>query len=726
MANSIFAQDIQLRVVDEESSVAIEGVNIFCKDKNGQQQAIQSNNNGIAVLSDLRFPITITCSILGYEKDTTVLTQDIAQWKNYGYYYTLPMQPKSTHLKTTVVTGQVNAVLGSNSIYKVHTISEAEIAKRAAVSLTDVLQFEMNQFVSNDNILGASNNIGGIGAQNVKILLNGVPLNGSEAGFIDLNQININNVKRIETVQGPMSVMYGSNALGGVINIITKEARDKTELGLRMYMDNLIRFNVAADAGFKRKKHNVKISAGRNMFQGWTPFDTLSRWLLWKPKIQYNADLSYQYKIKNGELSLYSFYLNEVIENRGVPSITPFKAFAFDDYYITNRIRNTLNFDKVLGNNEYFKSQNTVSIYNRKKNKYYKDLVSLESRLTNDIEDQDTSVFYQYHFRGAINSTRFKKTDIILGYEANHETSKSTKVADGSRGMSELGLFTSASYQIKNLSIMPSFRINMHSKFRENISYGLHLKYSPTSTLHYRASFAQGYRTPTIKELYLEFIDNNHRILGNENLKQEQGLHAEVSGEKKWDVGKKRAVMLEGTAMYNLLQDKISLKTINVANNELQYFNIADFANFVTLVKLKYSSHRVEASLGLSRTLILESTGLPANTFSEILTSASYHIPKANVRLNTFYRYTANQPIYFIDGSFAMSKPLHVSNISLSKSLMENKIRIQLGIKNLFDIQNNIIAEGATQASGGSPHGGESSTTLMLPRSIFFEILYKL
>ena len=77
------------------------------------------------------------------------------------------------------------------------------------------------------NILGASTNIGGIGAQNVKILLNGVPLNGSEAGFIDLNQININNVKRIETVQGPMSIMYGSNALGGVIILLLKKPRKK-------------------------------------------------------------------------------------------------------------------------------------------------------------------------------------------------------------------------------------------------------------------------------------------------------------------------------------------------------------------------------------------------------------------------------------------------------------------------------------------------------------------
>ncbi len=736
-----YAQDVKLKVLDAVSLTPIEGVNIYCKDKFDKKGGARSAQNGIAILSNYSFPIRVTFSMIGYEKDTLVLTQESAQWKKYGYYYTLMMKPRSTQLKRTVITGRLRPVLGSSSIYKVQTITENEIAKRAAVNLTDVLQFEMNQFVSNDNILGASNNIGGIGAQNVKILLNGVPLNGSEAGFIDLNQININNVKRIETVQGPMSVMYGSNALGGVINIITKEAKKKTELGLRTYMDNLMRVNFAADMGWKRKRHNTKLSVGRNFFPGWAPSDTLRRWLLWKPKVQYNADFSYRYSLPKGKISLYSFYLNEEIENRGVPSISPFRAFAFDEYYHTNRFRNTLNIDYQLSSKEYFKSQNTFSIYDRKKNKYYKDLVSMNRRLTDDLDDHDTSIFHQYHFRGAVNSSRIKHTDILLGYELNHETSRSTKISSpsttsgnalnpdiettgGNRAMTEFGFFTSANYEYKNLSIMPSVRLNLHSVFKRNVSYGLHIKYSPSSTLHYRASFAQGYRTPNIKEMYLEFIDNNHRILGNEELRQEEGIHAEISGEKKWTLTKKSDLFIEATAMYNQLQNKISLSTVNSAQNEMQYFNIENFENFVSFVRLKYSNTSLQSSLGYSRTLLLQSTGLPASSFSELLASASYLIPKIDTRFNAFYRFTENQPIYFADGSYAMSKALHISNISLTKSFAK-RIRVQMGVKNVFNIQNNVLNEGSNGVST-SPHGGENNTTLLLPRSIFFEILIKL
>ena len=99
----------------------------------------------------------------------------------------------------------------------------------------------------------------------------------------------------------------------------------------------------------------------------------------------------------------------------------------------------------------------------------------------------------------------------------------SSKISDRNRNMSEIGLFSSASYDLGEWSIMPSLRFNMHSVFNKNISYGLHLKYSPNKSVHYRASIAQGYRTPNIKEMYLEFVDINHSILGNENLGQRRG-----------------------------------------------------------------------------------------------------------------------------------------------------------------------------------------------------------
>jgi outer membrane receptor for ferrienterochelin and colicins len=116
------------------------------------------------------------------------------------------------------------------------------------------MQFELNQFVSNDNLLGSSLNMGGIGSQNVKILLNGIPVMGRENGNIDMGQMNMATVKRVEMIQGPMSVMYGSNALGGVVNIITQAPTKKWSANIRSYNETIQRHNLTTGIGLQYKK----------------------------------------------------------------------------------------------------------------------------------------------------------------------------------------------------------------------------------------------------------------------------------------------------------------------------------------------------------------------------------------------------------------------------------------------------------------------------------------
>ena len=135
---------------------------------------------------------------------------------------------------------------------------------------------------------------------------------------------------------------------------------------------------------------------------------------------------------------------------------------------------------------------------------------------------------------------------------------------------------------------------------------------------------------------------------------REEGIHAEISGEKKWNLNKNSDLVVEASGMYNKLKNKISLQTISTGSPiTLQYFNIENFSNFVSSMRLKYATRDLQGTLGYSHTVVIESTGLPSNTFSELLASASYLIPKINTRFNWFYRYSSNQPIYFADGSFS-------------------------------------------------------------------------
>ena len=102
--------------------------------------------------------------------------------------------------------------------------------------MQDALNNELNIRFSQDLATGGSDiTMMGLKGQNVKILIDGLPMVGRQgtSNEIDINQIDINSIERIEIVEGPMSVVYGADALAGVINIITKKARPKISVSAR-------------------------------------------------------------------------------------------------------------------------------------------------------------------------------------------------------------------------------------------------------------------------------------------------------------------------------------------------------------------------------------------------------------------------------------------------------------------------------------------------------------
>ena len=134
---------------------------------------------------------------------------------------------KAKELGEVVVTGQYKPQSAKNSVYQVRTISKERIQKQGATKLQDVLSNELNIRFSQDLATGGSDiTMMGLKGQNVKILIDGLPMVGRQgtSNEIDINQIDINSIERIEIVEGPMSVVYGADALAGVINIITKKA----------------------------------------------------------------------------------------------------------------------------------------------------------------------------------------------------------------------------------------------------------------------------------------------------------------------------------------------------------------------------------------------------------------------------------------------------------------------------------------------------------------------
>src|SRR5690554_3062172 len=134
-------------------------------------------------------------------------------------------------LDEVVVTGQYEPQSIKHSVYRVRTITNEQIRLRASTTVENILNTQLGMRFSNDLTLGESDiQLMGMSGQNVKVLVDGIPLIDRGATKQSLSQIDVNNIERIEVVEGPMSVTYGTDALAGVINIITKKGTTSNNL----------------------------------------------------------------------------------------------------------------------------------------------------------------------------------------------------------------------------------------------------------------------------------------------------------------------------------------------------------------------------------------------------------------------------------------------------------------------------------------------------------------
>lgn len=123
-----------------------------------------------------------------------------------------------------VVTGTRNEVLQKDSPVRVEVVNKEQMRTSAMVNLGDILREQTGMNLTTNVRTGVQ--MMGLGADYTQILIDGQPMIGRVAGVLDLSRISVGNIERVEIVKGPMSSLYGSEALAGVINIITRRPAD--------------------------------------------------------------------------------------------------------------------------------------------------------------------------------------------------------------------------------------------------------------------------------------------------------------------------------------------------------------------------------------------------------------------------------------------------------------------------------------------------------------------
>jgi len=137
----------------------------------------------------------------------------------------------------------------------VTVLTSEQVQETGGLRLSEVLREQTGLQISSDH--GAGLQMQGLDSDYILILLDGEPLIGRTAGTFDLDRIAVSNIERIEILRGPSSAIYGSEAMAGVVNIITKANKEtkKVDLGLRHRSFNT--WNPYAELGFNSEKWRI-------------------------------------------------------------------------------------------------------------------------------------------------------------------------------------------------------------------------------------------------------------------------------------------------------------------------------------------------------------------------------------------------------------------------------------------------------------------------------------
>lgn len=626
-------------------------------------------------------------------------------------------------LTEVVVTGQYEAVSKDRALQKVRVIDQKRIENQGALTLAEVLGYEMNIRLNRDNILGTGAGLQGMGGQMLKIMVDGVPVIGRNDGNIDISQINLANIERIEIIEGPMSVLYGTDAIGGVINLITKKESDNKLKGeVYGFAESTGIYNFGGSASGGGKWGTLSANLGRNFSEGMVN-PNVNRGDIWKPREQFFADVNYGFKVKNVSNRLQLNGFRETLWDRGEAISTPISIYAFDRFFYTNRYSAGLFTDFKIGKGFDVQLINSFSSFSRIKNTYRRDLTTVEDTWVPADDANDTSTFNLVLNRAVITSKWKKAVNVQFGYDFNTEWAQGQRILGENQSIGDYAAFGSVMYKSTRIQANAGARAAYNTRYNAPIVANLNIRYNISSLWSVKAAYAQGFRAPSLKELNLFFVDQNHNIQGNPNLAAETSDN--LSG---WITYNSRFQNLKFKAelggFYNHVQNMITLAAIDLNTQLYSYININAFKTTGGVFMLEVSGDRFRASVSEGftwRSYNFEGSGFGQFLWTpEINSQVSFKpIKRAATELSVFYKYNGYMPGVALD---ANGEPVQTGidayslmDASVNQPLFNRKVMWILGVRNLFDVTN-INMNGP---AGGAHSGPATGMNIGMGRSVF-------
>lgn len=599
-----------------------------------------------------------------------------------------------SEMETLVVTGTKTPKLLSNSPVTVDVIEGETIALITKGTVADALEYIPGVTITRSPKDGYNVMMNGFDSKHVLILIDGQPVISPTGSSVDLDQINANDIMQIEVIRGAASVLYGSNAMGGVINIITsQEGKNSITYEIGSYIDDSVDDDNSA------------------------PFSQLVNLNLNKTVLGWNNKASFKY-IDN---SAFDYDESSIAQN----------AAAIEKKFVNLATSKEFGaYETELGYQYFEEAKSRVAgrVPGQSSLSYYRSDVEqhqFDYGFANTEDNWRINARHMSHEEGSGQSGGGRNADIKLnfidglkvfqfgsinpsdqeygieatvGFEANNESLGQTKddgtVEVANKNRDNVSLYSQVNWIKKDYQVLAGVRAQEDSNFGFASAFRLsgmvNIGQGPNPD-KLRIGFGQGYRVPDLKERFYYFDHSNlgYKVLGNANLKQESADNFNLSYESRGAVSDiDYSIMLSGH--YSETEDEIT--TVQDAElSRQENLNISVYTNIDETIKsggdiaveLNYNNWTANLNYSYVDAEDGDGTRLTGRPRHQVKSSFGYTFEQQQLNAIVYLVYQADEA-YSVSFKGEEANAYTLVNFKLQQNLMED-FSWHLSLDNVFN-----------------------------------------
>lgn len=419
-------------------------------------------------------------------------------------------------LDDVVITGTRTPKFLKDVPVQMRVITSNDISRTDATDIQDLLQQELPgvefSYAMNQQ---THLNFAGFGGQSILFLVDGERLAGEAMDDVDFSRLTMDNVERIEIVRGAASALYGSNAAGGVVNIITKKCKDRlaASLNARIGKHGEQRYGGSISLGGRKwnnllslnynRKDNYDVSSDDNpvtrvisTIYGEEVYNV-------REKFSWNVLSNLEFTARAG------YFFREVKKTADLPE-------RYRDYSAG------LGLNWKLTGRDYIQVSYSFDQYDKSD---YQRIARLDIRDYSNVQNA-LRLFY--------NHTLGDGSVITVGADFMHDYLFNTNISDKEHKDHSFDVFTQFDWLLNDhWEAVAALRYDYFSDGdNSRVTPKLNIRYKPVRNLSLRAGYGMGFRAPSLKEKYYNFDMSGIWIVeGNKNLKPEMSHNFNLSAE---------------------------------------------------------------------------------------------------------------------------------------------------------------------------------------------------